>query len=57
MKYGLRELIDLDQGATADFPVGWYVVTKVWAKKYPDLLAAFLDALRASRLLTPTGRR
>ena len=30
---GLQELCDLDQGATANFPVGWYVVTKAWAKK------------------------
>ena len=46
---GLQELCDLDQGATANFPVGWYVVTKAWAKKYPQTLAAFLDALRRAR--------
>ena len=53
---GLQELADLDQGATASFPVGWYVVTKAWAKKYPRTLAAFLDALRAaSRSPTAAG--
>jgi ABC-type nitrate/sulfonate/bicarbonate transport system substrate-binding protein len=35
MKYGFEEVADLDQGATTSFPVGWYVVTKAWAKKYP----------------------
>jgi NitT/TauT family transport system substrate-binding protein len=56
MKYGLQELIDLDQGATADFPVGWYVVTKTWAKKYPNTLEAFLDALRQGQQIADTDR-
>lgn len=56
MKYGLQELADLDQGATADFPVGWYVVTKAWAKKYPNTLAAFLDALRQGQQIADTDR-
>jgi NitT/TauT family transport system substrate-binding protein len=56
MKYGLQELTDLDQGATADFPVGWYVVTKAWAKKYPNTLAAFLDALRQGQQIADTDR-
>jgi NitT/TauT family transport system substrate-binding protein len=50
MKYGL------DQGATADFPVGWYVVTKAWAKKYPNTLEAFLDALRQGQQIADTDR-
>jgi NitT/TauT family transport system substrate-binding protein len=53
---GLRELCDLDQGATANFPVGWYVVTKAWAKKYPRTLQAFLDALRQGQEIAD-GRR
>ena len=53
---GLLELSDLDQGATEGFPVGWYVATKAWAKKYPRTLQAFLDALRrASRSPTAAG--
>ena len=56
MRYGLQELTDLDQGATADFPVGWYVVTKAWAKKYPNTLAAFLDALRQGQQIADTDR-
>jgi ABC-type nitrate/sulfonate/bicarbonate transport system substrate-binding protein len=56
MKYGLQEIVDLDQGATTDFPVGWYVVTKAWAKKYPHTLAAFLDALRQGQEIADTDR-
>jgi len=56
MRYGLREVVDLDQGATTDFPVGWYVVTKAWAKKYPRTLAAFLDALRQGQEIADTDR-
>ena len=53
---GVQEFCDLDQGATAGFPVGWYVVTKAWAKKYPRTLAAFLDALRAAQQTADTRR-
>jgi NitT/TauT family transport system substrate-binding protein len=53
---GLQELADLDQGATAGFPVGWYVVTKAWAKKYPRTLAAFLDALRQGQQIADSSR-
>ena len=53
---GLRELCDLDQGATANFPVGWYVVTKAWAKKYPRTMEAFLTALRAGQEIADTRR-
>jgi NitT/TauT family transport system substrate-binding protein len=56
MQYGLREIVDLDQGATTDFPVGWYVVTKAWAKKNPNTLAAFLDALRQGQEIADTDR-
>jgi NitT/TauT family transport system substrate-binding protein len=48
--------VDLDQGATTNFPVGWYVVTKAWAKKYPRTLAAFLDALRQGQEIADTDR-
>jgi len=53
---GLAELCDLNQGATQGFPVGWYVVTKAWAKKYPRTLAAFLDALRQGQEIADTQR-
>ncbi len=53
---GLQELYDLDQGATANFPVGWYVVTKAWAKRYPQTMAAFLIALREGQQIADTRR-
>ena len=53
---GLQELTDLDQGATSNFPVGWYVVTKAWAQKYPHTLAAFLTALRQGQEICDTDR-
>jgi NitT/TauT family transport system substrate-binding protein len=53
---GLAELADLDQGATSGFPVGWYVVTKAWAKKYPRTLAAFLAAFRQGQQIADTNR-
>ena len=55
-KMGLAELTDLDQGATEGFPVGWYVATKAWAKKYPRTLAAFLDALRQGQQIADSSR-
>jgi NitT/TauT family transport system substrate-binding protein len=56
MQYGLQEVADLDQGATTSFPVGWYVVTKEWAKKYPRTLTAFLDALQQGQEIADTDR-
>ena len=53
---GLQELCDLDQGATANFPVGWYVVTKAWAKKYPRTMTAFLTALQQGQEIADTRR-
>jgi len=53
---GLLELCDLDQGATAGFPVGWYVATKAWAKKYPRTLVAFLTALREGQQIADSNR-
>lgn len=53
---GLAELTDLDQGATENFPVGWYVATKTWAKKYPRTLQAFLTALQAGQQLADSHR-
>ena len=53
---GLTELADLDQGANANFPVGWYVAAKSWAKKYPRTLAAFLGALKEGQRLANANR-
>lgn len=56
MRFGLQELADLDQGATTSFPVGWYVATKAWAKKYPRTLEAFLAALQQGQEIADTDR-
>ncbi|HEX6525519.1 MAG TPA: ABC transporter substrate-binding protein [Streptosporangiaceae bacterium] len=53
---GLRKLADLDQGATTNFPVGWYVATKAWAQRHPHTLAAFLGALRQGQEIADTNR-
>jgi NitT/TauT family transport system substrate-binding protein len=56
VQYGDQELVDLDQGATKDFPVGCYIVTQRWAEKYPRTLAAFLRALRQAQEIADTSR-
>ncbi len=53
---GLQKLADLDQGAAASFPVGWYVATKSWVRKHPATLAAFLGALRKGQQLANEDR-
>jgi NitT/TauT family transport system substrate-binding protein len=42
---GAVELADLDRGATQGFPTEGYAVTRAWAARYPNTLAAFLRAL------------
>jgi NitT/TauT family transport system substrate-binding protein len=56
LSYGAVPLTDLDQGATASFPVQGYVVTKQWASKYPRTLAAFYKALEAGQEVADTDR-
>jgi NitT/TauT family transport system substrate-binding protein len=53
---GAVPLADFDQGATADFPVEGYVVTKQWAQKYPRTLAAFYKALERGQEIADTDR-
>jgi NitT/TauT family transport system substrate-binding protein len=53
---GLQQLYDLDQGATTNFPVSWYVATKAWAGKHPRTLSAFLYALRQGQQIADTSR-
>ncbi len=44
-QYGAVELADLNQGATEQFPIQGYVVTKSWAEQNPGTLKAFVTAL------------
>jgi NitT/TauT family transport system substrate-binding protein len=53
---GAVPLADLNQGATTNFPVEGYVVTKQWAQKYPHTLAAFDKALEEGQSIADTSR-
>jgi NitT/TauT family transport system substrate-binding protein len=53
---GAVPLADFDQGATTNFPVEGYVVTKQWARRYPRTLAAFYQALEQGQEIADTDR-
>jgi NitT/TauT family transport system substrate-binding protein len=55
-KYGAVPIADLDVGATQQFPVEGYAVTKAWGKAHPNTLKAFLTALRAGQQIADTDR-
>ena len=54
--YGAVPLADLNQGATTDFPIEGYVVTKAWAAQNPHTLQRFLAALSAGQEIADTDR-
>jgi NitT/TauT family transport system substrate-binding protein len=53
---GAVPLADLDQGATTQFPIEGYAVTKAWAKAHPKTLAAFYQALEEGQEIADTDR-
>lgn len=53
---GAQQLFDVDQGATANFPIAGYVATKTWMQKYPRTLAAFTAALEKGQALADSSR-
>jgi NitT/TauT family transport system substrate-binding protein len=55
-QYGAVPLADLNQGATTDFPIEGYVVTKAWAEQNPNTLSRFLAALSAGQEIADTDR-
>lgn len=55
-KYGAIPITDLDVGATRQFPVEGYAVTKAWAKANPNTLKAFVAALEAGQQIADTDR-
>ena len=55
-QYGAVELADLNQGATQQFPIQGYVVTKSWAEQNPGTLKAFITALAQGQQLADTSR-
>ena len=50
-QYGDQELADLDQGATANFPIDGYVATQAWARQHPKTVAAFLRAIEEGQAI------
>jgi NitT/TauT family transport system substrate-binding protein len=56
-QYGAVELADLNQGATEQFPIQGYVVTKSWAEQNPGTLKAFVSALSQGQQIADTSRR
>lgn len=54
--YGAVPLADLNQGATTDFPIEGFVVTKQWAAQYPNTLKRFLAALEIGQEISDTDR-
>jgi NitT/TauT family transport system substrate-binding protein len=55
-QYGAVPLTDLNQGATTEFPIEGYVVTKAWAAANPNTLKRFLAALSAGQEIADTDR-
>jgi NitT/TauT family transport system substrate-binding protein len=55
-EYGAVPLADLNQGATSDFPIEGYVVTKQWAAQNPNTLKRFLAALETGQEISDTDR-
>lgn len=55
-EYGAVPLADLNQGATSDFPIEGYVVTKQWAAQNPNTLKRFLAALEIGQEISDTDR-
>jgi NitT/TauT family transport system substrate-binding protein len=55
-QYGAVELTDLNQGATEQFPIQGYVVTKAWAQQNPGTLKAFDTALAQGQEIADTSR-
>lgn len=53
---GAVPIADLDQGATQNFPIEGYVVTKQWAQQNPNTLKRFLAALEAGQEIADTNR-
>ena len=53
---GAQQLFDVDQGATANFPIAGYVATKTWMQKYPRTAAAFTAALEKGQALADSSR-
>ena len=56
LSLGVTPLADLDQGATAAFPVQGCAVTRQWAAVHPATLAAFRAAFEQGQQVADTNR-
>jgi NitT/TauT family transport system substrate-binding protein len=56
LQQGAVPVADMDLGATKDFPIEGYAVTKAWARANPNTLKAFQVALQAGQQLADTDR-
>jgi NitT/TauT family transport system substrate-binding protein len=56
LSMGVNLLTDLDQGATAEFPVQGCAVTRQWAALHPSTLAAFRAAFEQGQQIADTNR-
>lgn len=55
-KYGAQPIVDLDSGATEQFPMEGYATTASWAQANPRTMRAFLLALEAGQQIADTNR-
>lgn len=53
---GAREILDLDQGSVAGFPIVGYAVTRAYEQRYPKTVAAFTRALERGQEIADTSR-
>jgi NitT/TauT family transport system substrate-binding protein len=53
---GVQELADLDEGATANFPIQGMVATQSWAQRNPGTVQAFLRAYDQGQEIAATQR-
>ena len=56
LQLGVVPLADLDQGATAAFPIQGCVVLRAWAIRYPGTLAAFRAAFEQGQEIADQNR-
>ena len=53
---GGEELLDVNQGATQDFPIDGFAATVQWCRRYPKTAAAVARALNEGQALADTDR-
>lgn len=53
---GGQELLDVNQGATQDFPISGFVATQAWCQRYPKTAAAFARAIDRGQAVADTSR-